>query len=294
MEALEIQITGTIKSSNFPIWKTSLLGRIRAINQALITDDDFAVATDDAKALKKAEELIKEAKVRAIAQTEEIQSLFAALDEISERAREARLTLERQIKVRKQEIKEGLIEEAISEVGDHIAEQPTLFRQLNHEKFLQRHQYEAAIKGKSTVSGLKRALGELVRQLRDAIDEEVRRVMHNRAIIDAIPRERALLFQDVVYLVTLAEDDLCSTIENRLARVAEQEAITRVSPVEQALESFHADVMKEPPLGEREHYTVLIDLLCSRQEAVEAAQAIRASLSSGDILVDARLTRARN
>jgi hypothetical protein len=293
MEALEIQITGTIKSSNFPVWKNALLGRIRAINQALITDDDFAVATDDAKALKKAEELIKEAKVRAIAQTEEIQSLFAALDEISERAREARLTLERQIKVRKQEIKEGLIEEAISEVRDHIAEQPMLFRQLNHERFLQRHQYEAAIKGKATVSGLKRALGELVRQLRDAIDEEVRRVMHNRAIIDAIPRERALLFQDMVYLVTIAEGELRSTVETRLARVAEQEAMTRAAPVERALESFPADALTAPPLGERERYTLFIDLLCSREQAIETSRALRASLGDQGLLVDMRLSKSR-
>jgi hypothetical protein len=293
MEALEIQITGTIRSSNFPIWKSALLGRIRAINQALITDDDFAVATEDAKALKRAEELIREAKVRAIAQTEEIQSLFSALDEISEQAREARLTLERQIKVRKQEIKEGLIEEAISEVRDHIAEQPKLFRQLNHEGFLQRHQYEAAIKGKATVSGLKRALGELVRQVRDAIDEEVRRVMRNRTLIDAIPRERGLLFQDEVYLVTLAEGELRSTIETRLARAVEQEAMTRAAPVDMGLGSFPADVLTAPPQGERERYTLFIDLLCSRAQAIETARALRASFGEQGVLVDMRLSKSR-
>jgi hypothetical protein len=105
VDNLEIQISGRIQNSNFPVWKNALLNQIGLINLKLITDNDFAAATEDAKLLKRAEKAILEAKIRAIEQTEEIQLLFNALDDISEQARQARLTLERQIRTRKQEIR---------------------------------------------------------------------------------------------------------------------------------------------------------------------------------------------
>lgn len=89
MDNLEIQISGRIQNSNFPVWKNALLNQIGLINLKLITDNDFAAATEDAKLLKRAEKAILEAKIRAIEQTEEIQLLFNALDEISEQARQA-------------------------------------------------------------------------------------------------------------------------------------------------------------------------------------------------------------
>ncbi|WP_295580525.1 hypothetical protein [uncultured Lamprocystis sp.] len=91
VDNLEIQISGRIQNSNFPVWKNALLNQIGLINLKLITDNDFAAATEDAKLLKRAEKTILEAKIRAIEQTEEIQRLFNALDEISEQARQARL-----------------------------------------------------------------------------------------------------------------------------------------------------------------------------------------------------------
>jgi hypothetical protein len=105
VDNLEIQISGRIQNSNFPVWNNALLNQIGLINLKLITDNDFAAATEDVKLLKRAEKAILEAKIRAIEQTEEIQRLFNALDEISEQARQARLTLERQIRTRKQEIR---------------------------------------------------------------------------------------------------------------------------------------------------------------------------------------------
>ena len=224
MEHLEIQISGKIRNSNFLKWKDSLLKQIHSTKLELITDSDFAVASEDAKALKKAEKVIKEAKIKAIAQTEEIQSLFNALDEISEKARQARLTLERQIRVKKKEIKNELIEGAIGEVYNYITGKSKIFCQLDNSKHLQRHQYESAIKGKHTINSVESALYYLVQNQKNTIDDRSMQVSINLSLIEAIAPDDRLLFQDVNYLVALPENELQLTIENRIGKLSEQKA----------------------------------------------------------------------
>ena len=111
MNQLFIKLTGTVNSSNFDEWKMELIAQIQAVNIELVTDNDFVIASEQVKSFKSAEKSLKEAKQSAIDQAVEIQQLFSAIDEISEEARQARLSLERQIKARKIEIKQNYIHE---------------------------------------------------------------------------------------------------------------------------------------------------------------------------------------
>ena len=291
MEHLEIQISGKIQSSNFHIWKDSLLTQIHSTNLDLVTDTDFVIASDDAKALKNAEKTLKEAKVKAIAQTEEIQLLFSALDEVSEQARQARLTLERQIRTKKQEIKNEQIDDAIEEVHDYIASKPEIFSNLDNSKHLQRHHYEAVIKGKSTITSVQRSLNSLVQDVKGVIDSEYERVVKNFSLIEAIPSNDRLLFQDLSYLITLPENELQLTIENRIVKLSEQNARNYAANAEQELNVIDNEALNGVKSEQKNSYVISVEILSSRHDAINVAREIKKSLNDLDSLVDIRLTK---
>ena len=120
MKQLFIKLTGTVNSSNFDVWKKELITQIQSVNVELVTDNDFVTASKQVKSFKSAEKSLKQAKQSAISQAEEIQQLFTAIDEITEEARQARLSLERQIKARKLEIKQQYIQSGIDEIQSFI------------------------------------------------------------------------------------------------------------------------------------------------------------------------------
>jgi hypothetical protein len=53
VDNLEIQISGRIQSSNFPVWKNALLDQIALINLKLITDNYWQYAISKAREIKR-------------------------------------------------------------------------------------------------------------------------------------------------------------------------------------------------------------------------------------------------
>ncbi|MEA5420303.1 hypothetical protein VB712_13815 [Spirulina sp. CCNP1310] len=288
MRNLEIQISGKIQNSNFPLWKDSLLQKIKSINMKLMTDEDFAVATQDAKLLKKAEEAIQDAKIKAIQQTQEIQLLFTALDQISEQARQARLRLERQIKFRKQQIRDELITASIQQIQGHINCRPGIYSRLDNSKYLQRYQYELAIKGKP-MSTVRNVLAGLVQNLKNTIDQESQQVLRKYEIIEAVGSDEKLLFQDIDHLVSLSEKELRLTIENRIVKFSEQAAKIRAVNAEKELNNLNQNFFLDTVNEDKNLYVISIELLSTRQNAIDRAREIRNLLEKSDCLVDMKL-----
>jgi len=106
MTELTITLTGEVKESNFEEWKSGLAERIQAVDTTLSDDDDFTSATDSIRQFRDAELTLKNAKQAALQQAADINRLFDAFDEATEETRQARLTLERKVRIRRQEIKQ--------------------------------------------------------------------------------------------------------------------------------------------------------------------------------------------
>ncbi|MFT5894838.1 MAG: hypothetical protein ACI8VW_001710 [bacterium] len=105
MTELTITLTGEVRESNFEEWKDGLVERIRSVDAALSEDDDFTSANDSIRQFRDAEQMLKGAKQSALEQAADINRLFDAVDAVTEETRQARLTLERRIRVRRQELK---------------------------------------------------------------------------------------------------------------------------------------------------------------------------------------------
>lgn len=142
---LVISLEGKILDSNFEEFCAKLKACIQGLDTELVTDADFDQADADAKQLKAAEKSLKDAKASALEQAEEVQKLFAAIDDVSEEARKARLSLEKQIKARKAARREEIIAAAVDSLDVTLKSQcrPRIEGSLKGRKAFERMEWAA-------------------------------------------------------------------------------------------------------------------------------------------------------
>jgi len=109
LPALFIELTGKVTASNLKEFRSHALNVIGSINTDLQTDEDFASADKTAKWCKDVEARLDAAKQHALSQTQSIDELFKALDDVREEARQKRLSLEKLVKERKGYLKSQII-----------------------------------------------------------------------------------------------------------------------------------------------------------------------------------------
>lgn len=216
MTDLIIKLTGEITDTNFDGWKENLIAQIKATRKDLITDDDFAEAGDLVKSIKSAERALKAAKQSAIEQAADIQKLFATIDEVSQEAREARLSLERQIKVRKAEIIESIVDEGFNDVAELLEQQNDNFALLDHSSWKNRQRFEDAVKGKRSSSSMEKAIAALIRDIKTEIENQSVEAGTKSERLGSIDDEYVPLFQDRQSLIRMTLDDLNETISQRI------------------------------------------------------------------------------
>jgi len=145
---LIIEAKGEIISSNFPAFAEVVRAHLATFNRDLKTDDEFDQADADAKKIATAEAALKLAKQKALGDAEQLNALFAQIDDLSGDLSTARLDLQKQVAKRKEEVRAELIEEhlAMFDIDPHDA-----LRQFQAGML-------AMIKGKRTVDSMRTAL----------------------------------------------------------------------------------------------------------------------------------------
>ena len=305
MKQLFIKLTGTVNASNFDVWKKELIEQIQAVNVELVTDDDFVTASGQVKSFKVAEKSLKQAKQSAIAQAEEIQQLFTAIDEITEEARQARLSLERQIKARKLEIKQHYIQSGIDEVQSFIDEQVVEFNKCDLSPYLNRSRFESAVSGKAGISGLETGIEQICTQIKTEISEKAVKIYNNKVRLDALPETYKILFQDRALLICLPEDELESEIDKRTTRYNDEMAQRETEKSAIELENSKTVTEAETTTAEenasghdenqqQEKYRILIDLLSTLDKAKEIAAAIKSEYGHDPSIHEIKLIHNRD
>lgn len=299
MNQLTIQLTGEIQSSNFTEWKNSLLKQIQSTNTQLVTDDDFVNAARHVKLFKTAENSLKQAKQSAINQAADIQKLFTAIDAVSAEAREARLMLERQIKTRKQEIKEELIASGIELVHESIRQQNADFQLISHTYFVDFKRFETVIKGKAGIRGIEIAIDSLSATIKQEISLKAAEVNHNVLIINALSSQDQMLFQDRAALLELSKQELELTIDKRIAlqneenaRVKAEKAVCELEKIEDT--ELNPDSHIDPTntvTPAKSHYKLVIDILSSKDDAIEIARSIKSDYAKNPLISGIKLSR---
>lgn len=238
MSELIIKLKGEVTDTNFDEWKNDLIAKLGKVNTELTTDDDFANAESDVKAIKAGEKSLKDAKASALEQADEIQKLFAAIDEVSGEARTARLALEKQIRTRKDEIKDEIVDTGVEAVRDYLQEQSETLQSVRHSWF-EKSAFEDAIKGKRTASSMQKAVTGLVVKIKGEMADRETIISENQKVIDGIDKQYSAVFQDEQSLLLMDSDALQSTIDERIAYFEEEK---KKQPAEVATEPS-----EEPP-----------------------------------------------
>lgn len=184
LPALRIEVNGAVTASNLADFKVVAISVIRSVNRDLKNDQDFADADQAVKWCEDVEDRIKAAKAHALSQTASIDELFRTLDDISKEARAVRLSLEKDIKDRKETLRGEIVAAGIEAFRNHIA---SLNARIGKPYMPQiQPAFGEAIKGKRTVSSLRAAVDAELARAKIAASETADRIQINlRAILDA-------------------------------------------------------------------------------------------------------------
>ena len=217
LPALRIEVTGMVTASNLEEFKSQAMSVFQGISRDLQTDEDFANAEATVKWAKGIEDRLASAKESALAQTESIDTLFRAIDDISAEARRVRLDLDKLVKARKEAVKADIVAEGIAAMAKHIRElhaaMPGNYMPTVPADF------GGAIKGLRTVDSIRNAVDTELARAKIAAGEIANRIHANIKTLE----ESGLVAHDTAALVLKAPDDLAAVIAQRKA--AEQARI---------------------------------------------------------------------
>jgi len=235
---LAIEAKGEVIASNVDEFREMVQTALAAINREPATDEEFGQAEVDVKALKGAEDSVKSAKEKALADAEQLHALFGALDETSEEIREARLDLEKVVKAKKAEVRNQLISIALD--GIKIDLPPMQVSKLFQPEL------ESAVKGKRTLASMKKAFDTAVKVANGRIGKA-------REILEEFEQEHGReMILDRVELETKTPDQVESELRRRLdvkraddeKRKAQEEAAKAKAEAEEA--KAEAEEAKKP------------------------------------------------
>jgi len=223
LPALLVEIEGRVISTNLDRFKTAAQALIGAIKTDLSTDQDFADAENTVKFCKDAESRLETVKAQALAQTASIDEVFRVMDGLKEELRAKRLTLEKAVKVRKDEVRAELIASAMEGLIQHTQ---ALESKLDG-KWLSvpaRQTLGEAIKGRKSVSSCRDALAVRVGELRAELSANAARLTRNRAALRIDGRDWYSLFPDFAAIGLRDAEEFDALAGLRIRRHLEAEA----------------------------------------------------------------------
>jgi putative phage-type endonuclease len=220
LPALRIEVIGAVTASNLAEFKGTALAVFKGINRNLITDTDFADAEKTVKWCSDVEGRLKAAKEHALSQTETIDALFKAIDDISAEARQTRLDLEKLVKARKEEIRHEIVRAGRDAYDAHIL---ALNQRLGKPLLASAHRnipepdFAGAIKGKRTVDSLQDAVNTTLAAAKIEASAIADRVQINLGTLRELAKDHAFLFADTQQIVLKAPEDLAMLVKARIA-----------------------------------------------------------------------------
>ncbi|UZJ58238.1 YqaJ viral recombinase family protein [Pseudomonas sp. KU26590] len=224
LPALRIEVTGMVTASNLEQFKAHSLAVFAAINTDLQTDQHFADAEKTVKWCGEVEDRLTAAKQHALSQTESIDALFRAIDEISSEARAKRLELDKLVKARKVAIREDIVMTAAKSLQTHVDQiNNTLGGKARMPKIVA--DFAGAIKGKKTIASLRDAADSELARAKIEASQTGDRMRTNLNSFAELAADYVFLFNDLQQLVLKENEDLVPLIKVRISEHQRAEEI---------------------------------------------------------------------
>ena len=214
LPALAIQIKGEVSLSNLPRFKEAADAFVATIKTDLTTDQDFADAEANVKFLDEAEKNLELAKKAALSQTADIDELMRTIDQIKESMRAKRLSLDKLVKSKKEEIKSGIVLAAQQKLAAHVT---GLNAEVKPVALSIHGDFAGAIKGKRSISSLHDAVDTELSRCKIEADSIAANVRKNLTLLDKEAPGQKALFADLSTLALKDHEDFAAVVQNRLA-----------------------------------------------------------------------------
>lgn len=221
LPAVSVQVSGDLSIvDNFDRFESALK---HFIDEVLVrepkTDQDFADLDNQVKQLKKAEDALDAAEAQLLAQVEAVDSAKRRKDMLHKLARDNRLMAEKLVKSQKQAIKLEIARDADKAVGEHERKvEATLdgyaLPRTNTD-------FNAAMKGKRTITTLQDAADNEVARAKIAINEAADLIRANAKTIADAGYE--FLFADRQQLALKDSELVKLEVESRITRHKQEE-----------------------------------------------------------------------
>ncbi|VVE79338.1 YqaJ viral recombinase family protein [Pandoraea sputorum] len=234
LPALAVQIRGEVLASNLPTFRSAAERFIASIKTELESDEDFANAEATVKFCENAEKELEVAKNAALAQTSSIDELMRTVDHIKAQLREKRLSLDKLVSKRKEEIKSTIIVDGRKAYTDHVA---ALNAELKTVQIaIPAPDFVAAAKNKRTLASLHDAIDTAVAAGKIAADAAARDLREKLAWFT--PHDAYMfLFRDLQALIQKPAEDFHLAVTARIAQhkqTEEQKAAPAATAAEPA------------------------------------------------------------
>lgn len=215
LPALVVQTEGKVVSSNLAAYQKAAEKFLTTIKTDLQDDQDFADAEYNVKFCGEAESKLELAKAAALAQTSTIDEVMRTVDHIKEQFRAKRLQLEKLVKVRKEQIKETILNDGKRQYAEHVAGLEKEIAPLRLA--LPQPDFAGAMKNKRTLASLHDAVNTTLANAKISANTTAADYRAKQAWCKENAAGYGALFMDMATIITKPMEDFQLVVTTRVA-----------------------------------------------------------------------------
>ncbi len=215
LPALRIEVTGMVTDSNLIEFKANAMAVIDEINADLVTDEDFSTAKATVKWLKGIEQKLDDAKQNALGQTQSIDELFRAIDDIKEVSKKKRINLNTTVTVREKARKEEIVMSGKKALADYIEAKNIAFGKAYMPAIMA--DFPGAVHGLKLMSKRQDAVDAELARAKIEVNKAAEKIQTNLDSLRDLASDHKFLFPDIMQVIHKDNDDLVSLIKVRIS-----------------------------------------------------------------------------
>ncbi|RZI98435.1 MAG: endonuclease, partial [Haliea sp.] len=223
LPAVSVRLQGQLSViSNLPEIGTALRVFIDRMVPKPATDQQFADAEAECKALKKVEDALESGETAALAELSDVDAMRRAVADLRNLARTTRLAREKLVTAEKENRRTQIVTGAAAALREHV---DGLNQRLGKPYMpAVTADFGGAIKGKKNLDSMQDAVDTLLANTKLAANETADRIQVNLTTLRELAGSHAFLFADTSIIVHKAPDDLSALVKARIAdhQAAEQ------------------------------------------------------------------------
>lgn len=222
LPAIQYTLNGLALTSNMEVFRAAAERLVEDSKTPLETDQDFANREALNKAFKEAEDKIGLIREQVIGEIQDVDAFCRELGHIGELIRQSRLNGEKQVKARKEAIRQEIQRQAEWAFQSHV---DAINQRLGKVRVPDlRPDIAGAMKGKKTLASLRDAADTAAAKAKIEVELVARKIETNLATLRELAGGLEFLFADAQQLVTKEHDDLVRLIQARITEHQAKEA----------------------------------------------------------------------